>query len=195
MDSSAITANLARYRFHIELENSIREPIYAGSMLRGAFGHALRKTSCITSPPDHDVCLLAASCPYCNLFATTSNSDQARYADVAPPIVIEAPLNMDTQQPSKRLVFNMVLIGPSLQYLSHIILAWQRAGLHGFGKQRTKGKLTHVEWLPETKPALTIYAQNESMLVAHTPNTTLTPNFPSDSINPQLPIASIQLYR
>ena len=39
---------LARYRFHWRVSAPIHLPAYAGSMLRGAFGHALRRLACMT---------------------------------------------------------------------------------------------------------------------------------------------------
>ena len=48
---------LARYRFEFQATRPIRLPDYAGSMLRGAFGHALRKLACMTKQKD------CAGCP------------------------------------------------------------------------------------------------------------------------------------
>ncbi len=38
----------ARYRFEWRVTRALRLPDYAGSTLRGAFGHALRKVACMT---------------------------------------------------------------------------------------------------------------------------------------------------
>ncbi|HRM21993.1 MAG TPA: hypothetical protein PL031_05560 [Neisseria sp.] len=39
---------IARYRFGFALESEMRLPEYAGSTLRGVFGHALRRLACMT---------------------------------------------------------------------------------------------------------------------------------------------------
>lgn len=43
--NAANTFPVARYRFEFKVRQTIRLPDYAGSMLRGAFGHALRQLS------------------------------------------------------------------------------------------------------------------------------------------------------
>ena len=63
------TFPLARYRFEWRATRSMRLPDYAGSMLRGAFGHALRKLACMTKQKECDGCSLIASCPYPAVFA------------------------------------------------------------------------------------------------------------------------------
>ena len=49
---------LARYRFHWRVSAPIHLPAYAGSMLRGAFGHALRRLACMTRQADCAACPL-----------------------------------------------------------------------------------------------------------------------------------------
>ena len=49
---------VARYRFAFETDQPIRLHDYAGSALRGAFGHALRKIVCVTGQPACQPCSL-----------------------------------------------------------------------------------------------------------------------------------------
>lgn len=60
---------LARYRLEWRTTAPIRLPDYAGSMLRGAFGHALRSLACMTRAKTCEGCALLAGCPYPALFA------------------------------------------------------------------------------------------------------------------------------
>ncbi len=55
---------IARYRFQFSVTENLHFPDYAGSMLRGAFGRALRKISCMTKQPDCKECPLYRTCPY-----------------------------------------------------------------------------------------------------------------------------------
>ncbi len=61
---------IARYRFTFRAQTPIQFPAYAGSTWRGAFGHALRRTVCITREPDCSQCLLWRSCVYSQVFET-----------------------------------------------------------------------------------------------------------------------------
>lgn len=49
---------LARYRFGFTVETPVHLHYYAGSQLRGAFGHALRRTACMTRLKDCKECPL-----------------------------------------------------------------------------------------------------------------------------------------
>ena len=47
-----ITFPIARYRLEWRASTPVQIPDYAGSMLRGAFGHALRQSACMTGEKD-----------------------------------------------------------------------------------------------------------------------------------------------
>ena len=51
----------ARYRLEFNTEQPIHLPEYAGSALRGAFGHALRRAACVTGAPECTNCALYRS--------------------------------------------------------------------------------------------------------------------------------------
>ena len=60
---------VARYRFSWRVTRPLRLPDYAGSMLRGAFGHALRQVACMTKQKTCEACPLLAACAFPALFA------------------------------------------------------------------------------------------------------------------------------
>lgn len=45
---TSVTLPVARYRLTFRVNETIHFPEYAGSMIRGAFGRALRKIACMT---------------------------------------------------------------------------------------------------------------------------------------------------
>ena len=45
-------------------------PVFKGSTLRGAFGHALKTVACALRQQDCETCLLAQTCAYALIFAT-----------------------------------------------------------------------------------------------------------------------------
>ena len=83
---------LARYRFHWRVSAPIHLPAYAGSMLRGAFGHALRRLACMTRQADCAACPLLHTCPYPGIFAPPPvEHSLQRFSQMPAPYVIEPP--------------------------------------------------------------------------------------------------------
>ena len=87
------TFPLARYRFDWRVTRPVRMPEYAGSMLRGAFGHALRQLACMTKQKECDGCPLIANCPYIGIFAPVPPAAHTlqKFSQIPVPYVIEPP--------------------------------------------------------------------------------------------------------
>ena len=121
----------ARYRFEFEVSTPLRLPDYAGSTLRGAFGHALRQLSCATRAKTCTGCLLAQTCPYTRIFEPVASGGLA-----TPPVpyVVEPPQWGARQYlPGDTLAFHFTLIGAGVEHFPLCIMAWQRAFLRGVG--------------------------------------------------------------
>src|SRR5690606_12579235 len=84
---------LNRYTFTVRALQSLRLPDYAGSMLRGAFGHALRRVACMTRMKECTGCPLLATCPYSQIFETPPLAHHAlqKFSAMPNPYVIEPP--------------------------------------------------------------------------------------------------------
>lgn len=127
---------LARYRFEFRTERPIRLPDYAGSMLRGAFGHALRQLACMTRQKECTGCPLAAHCAYPAIFAPlppTAHTLQ-NFSAIPVPQIIEAPAwGAAVLREGDALTFHHVLVGRACPELPLIILAWRRALARGIG--------------------------------------------------------------
>ena len=82
---------IARYRFQFSVTENLHFPDYAGSMLRGAFGRALRKISCMTKQPDCKECPLYRTCPYPAIFETPApqNHQLQKFSQVPNGYIIE----------------------------------------------------------------------------------------------------------
>ena len=127
---------LARYRLEWQASTPIRLPDYAGSMLRGAFGHALRQLACMTRQKECTGCPLLASCPYPAIFAPLPPAQHAlqKFSQIPVPYVIEAPAWGARQiGAGESFAFHLVLVGHALRELPLIILAWRRAFARGVG--------------------------------------------------------------
>jgi hypothetical protein len=145
--TNGATFPLARYRFEWQASTSIRLPDYAGSMLRGAFGHALRKLACMTKQKDCAGCPLLATCPYPAIFAPPPPAAHTlqKFSQIPVPYIIEPPewgaRQIDAGEP---FAFHMVLIGRALKELPLIILAWRRAFAQGVGAGDGSAELVRV---------------------------------------------------
>ena len=141
------TFPVARYRFEWRVTKPIRLPDYAGSALRGAFGHALRQLSCMTRQKDCTACPLLTSCPYPAIFAPTPPKQHSLqvFSHIPVPYVIEAPEEAArTYAPGELFSFHVVLIGRALKELPLIILAWRRALARGLAAGDGTAELVRV---------------------------------------------------
>lgn len=135
---------IARYRFIFRMQEDLRLPEYAGSLLRGQFGAALRRTACVTGAPTCKGCPLLATCPYPEIFEMPPPAEHRlqQFSQVPNPYVIEPPRFGTRAVPAgKNLEFDMVLVGRALGKLALIVHAFQRALGHGLGRDRARGML------------------------------------------------------
>ena len=83
-----------QYRFTIEALEPLRLNAFAGSTLRGGFGHVFKRVVCTWPPADCPRCLLKNTCSYPYIFETAPppGSAELRGLDQVPrPYVIEPP--------------------------------------------------------------------------------------------------------
>jgi len=130
------TLPINRYHFTVRALQPLRLPDYAGSMLRGTFGHALRKVACMTRMKECGGCPLLATCPYSQIFETPPERHALqKFSKIPNPYVIEPPEGgARVLAAGESFTFNMVLMGKALPQLPLIILAWERALGGGLGK-------------------------------------------------------------
>ena len=137
---------IARYRYTFTITRPLHAPEYAGSALRGAFGHALRRASV---PRAHKINPeLLANSPYAQLFEPAPRPDigLANPATIPPPYIIE-PLHIGKRQEypaGSRYQFDMVLLGQARHYLPLISYAWQQAFAGEDGIARGQGELADI---------------------------------------------------
>ncbi len=163
------TFPLARYRLEWRAISPIRLPDYAGSMLRGAFGHALRQLACMTKQKECGGCPLLSSCPYPALFAPPPPPAHAlqKFSQIPVPYIIEPPAWGARQvNPGETFFFHHVLIGRALPELPLIILAWRRALARGVGAGDGTAELVRVVHCGATGEA-EIHRPDSGTLIPH----------------------------
>ena len=147
----------ARYRLEFTTEQPIHLPEYAGSALRGAFGHALKQIACVTRERNCAACALYRTCAYPAIFETPPplNYARRRLSNVPLPFVVEPP-PWDAREhgAGSALNFATVLIGPALDQLPLVLMAWRRALQLGLGPQQGTARLQRVFVEGETEPVL-----------------------------------------
>lgn len=169
---------IARYRFHARVDDELQLPPYAGSLLRGQFGAALRHLACMTRQPSCSGCPLQSTCPYPRIFeAPPPQAHELQHFSAIPnAYVVEPPSPITSAaaakehpvlQPGDTLQFHMVLIGHALQQLPLIVIAWQRALHHGLTRARSRAELTEVQWLDADGAAHTVWTAEHPRVQAH----------------------------
>ena len=172
---------IARYRFTAQLRQSLRLPDYAGSLLRGQFGAALRHLACMTRQPSCGGCPLQASCPYTRIFEALPPPDGHKlqaFSAIPNAYVVEPPPPVTARPPAgsphpaqyeagQELVFYMVLAGAALEQLALVIYAWQRVLAHGLTKNRSMADLAQVEWVDSDGAPHLIWSAGQPRIAKH----------------------------
>ena len=137
---------IARLHLTARAEAPLHLPPYAGSMLRGAWGHALLALSPLPHA-DGKPCALQASCPYCQVFAPPPLPGHGlqKFSQMPAPFVIEPPPGgAQRLAAGQTFGFGLVLIGKALAHLPTLLLAWERALHTGLGVQRSRCTLLEI---------------------------------------------------
>lgn len=121
-------------------------PAYKGSMLRGAFGHALRRAVCVIGPEQPcETCLLRKSCYHTKLFEPFSEEpppDFLRGLPITPrPYIFEPAGEARQYEPGDPLEFDLLLFGQATDLQLYALLAVERMAACGLGRNRARFRL------------------------------------------------------
>ncbi len=147
MSATTLPLPITRLHLTVRADAPLCLPPYAGSMLRGAWGHALLALAPL---PHHDgqPCALHATCPYCQVFATPplpAHSLQ-KFSAMPQPYVVEPPQGgAQRLAAGQTFTFGLVLIGKAHAHLPTLLQAWERALRTGLGVQQTLCTLLEVQ--------------------------------------------------
>ncbi len=144
-----------RLRFQLSSHSNCYLPEYKGSLLRGAFGHALRRTVCVMAPQQAcDSCMLRQQCTYARLFETFVQEPAPRFLRGVPtaprPYVFEPFDRNKNYQSGDLLKFDMVLFGQAVELYPYVIYSVECMAKTGLGKNRHRFSLDNVVWQDET---------------------------------------------
>ncbi len=157
---------LARYQFQFKITEEINLPDYAGSTLRGAFGWALRKISCMTKQNECKPCPLYRTCPYTTIFETPApqNHQLQKFSQVPNGYIIEPPKwGRKMYQKGEMLTFNLVLFGRLVHQLPLISFSFKRAFEYNIAGG--KGELVAIKQLLGEDQSMDLLEDN--ILIEH----------------------------
>jgi hypothetical protein len=142
-----------RLRFSLIARQEVFLPSFKGSLLRGAFGHALRRTVCVMGPQQPcPTCMLRKQCVYPRLFETLIEPDEPvprflRGLSTAPrPYVFEPFDERRFYRPGESLQFDLILIGQAVELHPFAIFAVSQMAEQGLGFKRIPFQLEKVFW-------------------------------------------------
>jgi hypothetical protein len=147
-----------RLRFHLKALNDCDLPSWKGSLLRGAFGHALKKTVCtMRSSQRCDDCLLRSQCGYTRIFETFITEQPPPFLkglDTSPrPFIFEPHDTTRSYHVDDILWFDLVLIGSASDFVPYVVFAVMQLARTGLGVRRQRFELTAAYCLqPEEEP-------------------------------------------
>lgn len=163
---------LARYRFTARVQQPLALPDYAGSLLRGQFGAALRNVACMTRAPICPGCPLLQTCLYTRIFEAPPppKGEHALqdFSQIPNPYVLEPPApGARVLDVGEELVFHLVLVGHATEQLALVVFALQRALAQGLTRERVSIDLLRVEWIDSNDKAHAVWTVQQPTLVEH----------------------------
>lgn len=142
--------NYKAYKFVLEARESCQLPEYKGSTLRGAFGHALKRTVCLFRLKDCQQCSIRQECAYAYIFESPPSKDIkldnfGKYETVPHPFIFEPPEDKKRfYEKGEEIEFGLILVGKAIRYLPYFALAFERLGDIGLGKGKKKIYLVRI---------------------------------------------------
>ncbi len=134
-------------RFRFKAPQGLALPPFNASAWRGALGHALRRTACVTGQKSCDACLLRAHCAYSYLFESPpppTADRMRRYNAVPHPLVVRNMDRSHRRASGDVAELEVLLFGKAHEYLAFLIHAFERAGRNGLGPRQTPVELREV---------------------------------------------------
>ena len=132
-----MTIPIHQLTVHCRWTSEARLPDYLGSTLRGAFGWALKRCSCMLKRQQCPTCVLNNTCAYSVLFATElyvgKQHDGAINARPHPLVFQPNKQLADLAQEGEAWDFSLLVIGHAGEFLPHIVFSVQTMGEAGIG--------------------------------------------------------------
>lgn len=126
-----------KYHLQIRFEEKALLPPYLGSMLRGAFGAALKTAMCGSLHRDCQDCRISPRCLYAQTFEAVPQGGREGDKRLTPPnpYVMEPPIEPRARfEAGDILGFNLLLFGKANEFLPFFLHAFELMGRRGVGR-------------------------------------------------------------
>lgn len=136
----------ASLQFNCRLLSPASFPFYAGSMLRGSLGAALRRGVCMTHESDCAACMLGQGCIFPKIFS--GRQDEL----LTPPFCIEPDLAFPRKAGAGAVFsFGITLFAQAVDYAPFFVQACRMAGERGLGRGQAPARYIVEDVLQEGK--------------------------------------------
>ncbi len=140
-----------RLRATLTAHTQARLPPFKGSLLRGAFGHALRRTVCTMGPQQPCAsCPRRPDCVYPHLFECLIEERTPPFIGGLPaaprPFVFEPRSDACDYRPGDELGFDLLLLGRGVELQAFAVQAIERMAATGLGARRAPFRLATVDY-------------------------------------------------
>jgi hypothetical protein len=130
-----------KVRFVLKAQERCRLPQQKGSMLRGAFGHALRSTVCVMRPDQPcKSCLLRRQCVYTRLFDVFIEGEPPPFlkgvSEAPKPFIIDSMDERPLLEQDEHLEFTVTLLGLACELTPYVVFAVSKMAGSGLGAER-----------------------------------------------------------
>lgn len=130
-----------KVRFVLKAQKTCRLPQQKASMLRGAFGHALRSTVCVMRPDQPcKSCLLVRQCVYTRLFDVFIEGEAPPFlkgvSEAPKPFIIDSMDESPLFEQGEHLIFIMTLLGRACELTPYVVFAVSKMAGSGLGGER-----------------------------------------------------------
>ncbi len=144
-----IVDNHLHLKIDYQADNPIKLPDYPASAWRGAFGHALRNSVCLSGLPQCQGCHLQPSCAYTYLFETPVFEFHQRGVNTSAPhpYALTVQNNLPT---ANHFSLQISLVGRAASdYLAEVLFALSQTGERGIGSPENRMKLQQIHYLSD----------------------------------------------
>lgn len=170
LDHSLVAAlqrfHLVRFKAVFEVRDVLDLPEFAGSPLRGTFGHAFKDVVCMVSHRTCEKCLLLKRCPYPYVFETPlpeSSDRMRRYEHVPHPFWLELLSRERHYNVGAQLHMGFTLVGKAISLLPYILLGLEGLGERGLTAHKSKMRLVALERMNLDGASEVIYRPGENL--------------------------------
>jgi hypothetical protein len=127
--------------FQLSAQQTCHLPPEKGSMLRGAFGHALRSTVCVMKPNQEcKTCMLRGQCIFTKIFDAYIDGDPPPFlkglSEAPKPFIIDAYDEKTEFKKDECFNFSFTLLGRACEFNPYVIFAVSKMAEDGLAAQR-----------------------------------------------------------